>query len=64
MARIKVGSNPYKGKASFITRCYMKWKRIELWWRRWRDPEIRAEINKQSERANPFHPANRPRKFK
>ena len=56
---MKLGSNPYKGKASFSTRCYMKMKRIELWWRRWQDPEFRKKMISRAERSNPFHPSRR-----
>lgn len=63
---MKIGGIPNKGKRSFSTYLFMKWKRVELAWRRWSDPEFRKKMAearekdiKQRELANPFHPKNR-----
>jgi len=56
---MKIGGIPNKGKRSFSTRLFMKWKGIELGWRRWRDPEMRKAKAKAMEERNPFHPKNK-----
>ncbi len=56
---MKIGSNPNKGRVSVSTRLYMKWKKVELGWRRWRDPVFHKARVEAMERRNPFHPKNR-----
>ena len=56
---MKIGGIPHKGKKSFSTRLFMKWKRVELGWRRWRDPVFHKARVEAMERRNPFHPKNR-----
>ena len=54
-----IGNIPNKRKVSLSTRLYMKWKKIELGWRRYLDPEMREANAKAIERRNPFHPSNK-----
>lgn len=56
---MKIGGIPNKGKRSFSTRLFMKWKRIELGWRRWRDPVFHKARVEAMEKRNPFHPINK-----
>lgn len=56
---MKIGGIPNKGKRSFSTYLFMKWKRVELGWRRWRDPVMRKAVAEAMERQNPFHPINK-----
>ncbi len=55
MAQYQIGGIPNKGKKSLSTRLYMKWKKIELGCRRWRDPEIRKQMADARERNNPMN---------
>ncbi len=56
---MKIGGIPHKGRKSLSTRLFMKWKRFELGWRRWRDPAMRKESAEAMERRDPFYPKNR-----
>ena len=58
MAKVVLGSIPHKGKVSFQTRCFLKYKQLELWWRRWMDSDIRKQHADALARKNPFHPDN------
>ena len=57
--KMKIGGIPNKGKRSFSTYLFMKWKRIELGWRRWCDPKMRKEAAEAMEKRNPFNPINK-----
>jgi len=56
---MKIGGIPHKGRKSLSTRLFMKWKRFELGWRRWRDPVMRKAAAEAMEKRNPFHPINK-----
>lgn len=59
-----IGSIPNKRKVSFSTKLYMKWKRIELGYRRWCDSKMHEKAAEAIERCNPFNPKNKGRNQK